>query len=58
LLKLLGQDFGKRPVAEITPQKLLHELKKHKRRGRHETAKQLRAVAGQVSSMPRVPPRI
>jgi integrase len=48
LLKLLGQDFGRRPVADITPQELLHELKKHERRGRLETAKQLRAFAGQV----------
>jgi len=48
LLKLLGVDFGKRPVADITPQELLHELKKHERRGRLETAKQLRAFAGQV----------
>lgn len=48
LLKLLGADFGKRPVAEITPQELLHELRKHERRGRLETAKQLRAFAGQV----------
>lgn len=48
LLKLLGSDFGKRPVADITPQELLHELKKHERRGRLETAKQLRAFAGQV----------
>ena len=48
LLKLLGLEFGKRPVADITPQELLHELKKHERRGRLETAKQLRAFAGQV----------
>jgi integrase len=48
LLKLLGVDFGKRPVADITPQELLHELKKHERRGRLETAKQIRAFAGQV----------
>ena len=48
LLKLLGADLGKRPVADITPQELLHELKKHERRGRLETAKQLRAFAGQV----------
>lgn len=48
LLKLLGSDFGKRPVADITPQELLHELKKHERRGRLETAKQLRSFAGQV----------
>ncbi|MDE8349395.1 MAG: integrase arm-type DNA-binding domain-containing protein [Acidocella sp.] len=48
LLKLLGADFGKRPVADITPQELLHELKKHERRGRLETARQLRAFSGQV----------
>jgi integrase len=48
LLKLLGQDFRKRPIADITPQELLHELKKHERRGRLETAKQLCAFAGQV----------
>jgi integrase len=48
LLKLLGADFGKRAVADISPQELLHELKKHERRGRLETAKQLRAFAGQV----------
>lgn len=48
LLKLLGTNFGKRPVADISPQELLHELKKHERRGRLETARQLRAFAGQV----------
>ncbi|KAH1680456.1 hypothetical protein KXX23_008564, partial [Aspergillus fumigatus] len=37
-VKLLGTDFGKRPVTEITPQELLHELRKHERRGRLETA--------------------
>lgn len=48
LLKLLGTEFGRRPVAEIVPQELLHELKKHERRGRLETAKQLRAFASRV----------
>jgi integrase len=48
LLKLLGADFGKRPVADITPQELLHELRKHERRGRLETAKQLRSFASRV----------
>ncbi len=48
LLKLLGTEFGRRPVAEIAPQELLHELKKHERRGRLETAKQLRAFASRV----------
>ncbi len=46
--KLLGPDFGKRPVAEITPQELLHELRKHERRGRLETANLLRAFASRV----------
>ena len=48
LLQLLGADLGKRPVADISPQELLHELKKHERRGRLETAKQLRSFASQV----------
>jgi integrase len=47
-VKLLGTDFGKRPVAEITPQELLHELRKHERRGRLETANLLRAFASRV----------
>lgn len=28
-VKLFGGEFGKRPVTEITPQELLHELRKH-----------------------------
>jgi len=48
LVKLLGNDYGKRPVAEITPQELLHELRKHERRGRLETANLLRAFASRV----------
>ena len=48
LLQLLGQDFRKRPVADVTPQELLYELKKQERRGRLETARQVRAFAGQV----------
>lgn len=48
LLKLLGNEFGKRPVADITPQELLHELRKHERRGRLETAKQVRSFASRV----------
>ena len=47
-VKLLGTDFGKRPVAEITPQELLHELRKHERRDRLETANLLRAFASRV----------
>ena len=48
LLKLLGTNFGRRPVTEIMPQELLHELRKHERRGRLETAKQLRSFASRV----------
>src|SRR3546814_17871624 len=36
------------PVTEITPQELLHELRKHERRGRLETANLLRAFASRV----------
>ena len=48
LLKLLGSDFCKRPIADITPQELLHVLRKHERRGRLETTKQLRSFASRV----------
>lgn len=48
LLRLLGSEFGRRPVSEITPAELLHELKKQERRGRLETAKQVRAFASRV----------
>lgn len=47
-VKLLGPDFGKRPVTDITPQELLHELRKHERRGRLETASLLRSFASRV----------
>src|SRR3546814_14617705 len=47
-VKLLGSDFGKRPITEITPQELVHELRKHERRGRLETANLLRAFASRV----------
>src|SRR3546814_19356460 len=47
-VKLLGSDFGKRPITEITPQELLHDLRKHERRGRLETANLLRAFASRV----------
>lgn len=48
LLKLLGSEFGRRPIAEIRPQELLHELKKHERRGRLEATRQLRSFASRV----------
>lgn len=48
LLKLLSSEFGRRPVTEISPAELLHELKHHERRGRFETAKRLRSFASRV----------
>ena len=48
LIKLLSPDFARRPVSEITPAELLHELKHHERRGRFETAKRLRSMASRV----------
>lgn len=48
LLKLFGAEFGRRAIAEITPQELLHELKKHERRGVLEATKQLRSFASRV----------
>ena len=48
LLKLFGAEFGRRAIAEVTPQELLHELKKHERRGRLEKTKQLRSFASRV----------
>lgn len=47
-VKLLGTDFANRPVSDITPQELLHELRKHERRGRLDTASLLRAFASRV----------
>lgn len=47
-VKLLGSDFGKRPIAEITPHELLAALKRVEKRGHHETAQRLRAFAGRV----------
>tara|TARA_R110000868_G_C10886070_1_gene763269 strand:- start:1136 stop:1603 length:468 start_codon:yes stop_codon:yes gene_type:complete len=32
-VKLIGAAFGKRPVTDITPQKLFHEPQKHERHG-------------------------
>lgn len=48
LLKLLGSDFGRRPVAEISPAELLHEIRHHERRERYETAKRIRSFASRV----------
>lgn len=47
-VKLLGPEFGKRPIADITPHEILHELRKHERRGRLETANLLRSFVSRV----------
>ena len=47
-VKLLGPEFGRRPIAEITPHEILHELRKHERRGRLETANLLRSFVSRV----------
>ena len=48
LLSQLGDDFGKRPIAEIEPYELLDVLKRVELSGRHETAKRLLAFSGRV----------
>jgi Arm DNA-binding domain len=40
--------FGDRPVGEVTAPELLHALRKFEERGRYESARRLRAVAGMV----------
>lgn len=40
--------FGDRPVSEVTAPELLHALRKFELRGRYESARRLRAVAGMV----------
>lgn len=48
LLKLARPALGPRPVAEITASEVLSVLRSVESRGRHETAKRLRATIGQV----------
>ena len=40
--------FGDRPAGEVTPPELLHALRQFEQRGRYESARRLRAVAGMV----------
>ena len=40
--------FGDRPAGEVTAPELLHALRKFEQRGRYESARRLRAVAGMV----------
>lgn len=48
LLSLARPALGSRPIAEITASEVLSVLRAVEARGRHETAKRLRATIGQV----------
>ena len=48
LLSLINPDLGERPVSNITPPELLGALRKIERRGRHDTARRARSLAGRV----------
>ncbi|CAH0357312.1 site-specific integrase [Sphingobium sp. CECT 9361] len=48
VLKLFSAEIRRRPVAEISPSELLHELKNQERRGKYETAKRMRSFASRV----------
>lgn len=48
VLKLFSAEISRRPVAEISPAELLHELKYQERRGKFETAKRMRSFASRV----------
>jgi integrase len=48
LLGFADQAFGSRPIADILPHELLALLRKLEARARHDSAKRLRSVCGQV----------
>jgi integrase len=48
LVKLVGPDLGKKPIATIEAPDLLAVLRKIEKRGRHDTAHRVRAVVGRV----------
>ncbi|BDV35759.1 hypothetical protein SS37A_32880 [Methylocystis iwaonis] len=48
LLSLAKPDIGSRPIAEISAPEVLRVLRAVETRGRHETARRLRATIGQV----------
>jgi integrase len=48
LLAFTFDKLGHRPVAEITPHELLAVLRKVEARGRHDSAKRIRAICSQV----------
>ncbi|MEQ6204335.1 integrase arm-type DNA-binding domain-containing protein [Sulfitobacter sp. HNIBRBA2951] len=47
-LKLANSDFGRRPIAQISPTLILKTLKKVEAKGNYETAQRLRARIGSV----------
>lgn len=48
LLSFTYDALGNRPIADITPHELLAVLRKVEKRGRHESAKRIRATCSQV----------
>jgi len=48
LVKLVGPDLGREPIAKIEAADLLTVLRKIEARGRHDTAHRVRAVVGRV----------
>jgi hypothetical protein len=48
LLEPAYSAFGDRPAGEVTAPELLHALRQFEQRGRYESARRLRAVAGMV----------
>lgn len=48
LLEPALQAFGSRPIGEVTAPELLHALRKFEVRGRYESARRMRTVAGMV----------
>jgi integrase len=48
LLEPAFETFGTRPVGEVTAPELLHALRKFEQRGRYESARRMRTVAGMV----------
>lgn len=48
LLDFIVADLGDRPIAEIKAPELLDALRKIERRGRHDTARRARSLAGRV----------
>lgn len=48
VLNLFSAEFRRRPVSEISPAELLHEVKHQERREKFETAKRMRSFASRV----------